>query len=1067
MEPRDNSGIERWATGLALGQIARVLSDRSAPGMATFRNALRADFVATLENLGAYGSRSEAALRYLPTSTLRLLLHPTLEGQLSAEHYRPDLWRSALKSVSTSQKAGRPPLLSGARLMAHLLLEGHCSTLFLARCGRAMIGDNWRFIEREEDGLECADPFLDQLRAKTSQDYGVSDTFDRIELIEEFEAKLPSGGRQHWPAVQNAVYQQLFAWPLLVDKDPLSSLGAFSIPVAVDVIFDRKSNVYTPGGDDIYDGAPIDAEGWRDELARALTVAKNLWRSKHGGISTLFRDEVMSASVKFNFDLAARIVARSGVGLELSEQSMGPYFSQVILHRLLGRTHGFTAAITGSIGTQRKTARGELTLDYEFGPAEKAAGKLDFVFENQGFSKFVLSTDQQDLEMADAYKKEVSDLTATEVNYCGYMSNVADAVQSSGWRQHVYVRAPDVLRLVHLHPEELLAAESQEVKRVAKLLAENTHPVLSLPADISVLAVASYLNQVNTAEREAKQPAPPSLAWTFFRAVEDENDRRLWHTIWHAFGGSREEFTQFRHATQATEAANLLTAALNTFSPRESCLSHRAPDLLIFMASGRLSPSSWKTDATSYRSHMFPAIIEAINIDTLLPSPNEAMRKFIGRTRIIVMEAGGQEVGLEHRRRSLTTLTAELRGALGRLSTFRFAFTQQMASVLLTELRFQGPNVRTILKGLVDAGYLLSAAGQYWVRGGIGVEGESRLPEGLKADRHWAAAKALMPFLGAAQSPGLEVAHSFHPQNVHEAMYHLEAAGDLAWNATADLNHGDAAWRKWDDLRRTVRVAQSRMLQFLALPSSGIVQQLTRKREGLPINAAWGMAKKLLAEKAQLGIEPAPGELTTYANAGAEWIRQTDDQAVDDEKREGVRRAVMDLYARALIATAPEIATDPAVRLSVLTHYGYWLARGEGSFAEVPATLEAVRAEITTLTDRNVISASATANWFELEGDRLNNSSDAAGQYRLAATMSPKYFSTWVKLAGASVGANEIERLRTEIELAPISLDELFKWASRPEHLARHNLSEPWIANRWQRGVTELERLSRGEIVAA
>src|SRR5208282_4570891 len=123
-----------------------------------------------------------------------------------------------------------------------------------------------------------------------------------------------------------------------------------------------------------------------------------------------------------------------------------------------------TSAVTGDIGIQRRRPDGSNTLDYEFDAPGGIPQKMRYVFESRFFSKFILpansltasnATAGHEAASAGAYLDRLEGDPVTEVNYCSYLSNVADAVQPNGWRQYIYIRCPDVVHGIHRKPATL------------------------------------------------------------------------------------------------------------------------------------------------------------------------------------------------------------------------------------------------------------------------------------------------------------------------------------------------------------------------------------------------------------------------------------------------------------------------------------------------------------------------------------------------------------------------------------------------------------------------------------
>ena len=1051
--------LDRWLTGLRAGFVAYRLCESSPADTAQFRDNLRRLLQSELGSLGALsvdGRPRLQSLSCLPVQSLHTLTSEKLRDRLAADALLNEIpyWTKALHNVTHSQREGRPALVNSSKLMAALLLDSHCSPYFLMQFGRQFVSDQWSTAAVDDNWYAIAEVALAKLRSPITYNNEMLTTLTRVEALNDFYAAIAKPNLWYWGTIENSVYHQLYAWPLLVfETADIITKAAFSLPVGVDVRFDGQNKVIRKPWKSVH----VDVTQWEKEFGLAVEVAKALWRSKHGGVSLYFRDTINNASVTFDFQLAERVLEGLPFGLALTDRSMGAYLAQVVLHRFLGRSTSLNTAVTGEIGERRRGRDGTGTLDYTVGPVGWISQKVRYVFESRLFSKLVLPE-----AGPREYPRQPPGDPITELSYCHYMSNIADAVQVNGWRQYTYIRCPDIMYALHERSKPLLAANDPEVGRVRTLLSSNGEPVVKLPPDINFSAVIAYLRHVNFVVRENLNPIPPTLSWAFVRAVTDENDRRLWETIWRVIGASRSDLKRLRNATTSTQVAEHLARALNTFTPYESCPSHRAPDLLIICCSNRLEAEHWKKGTLAYRPHRFPVVIDALKRRSVLPSPIEKLRDFIGHTRVLVVEQGSYDIGGEYPP-SVRGLDSVMAGILARLAVFRFGFTQSMASVLLHELNY-GVDIRDILKRLTDMGYIGAYGGEYWVRGNIGEEGTPMSVSALnRAKWRWAAAKAFAPYLSSEAAPGLSYSESFLAENVHEATFHLQAAADAAIEVRRtepDKLTGPA--QEAERLRRTVRAAQATMYRFIEMPTLSCVEALTKNQEGLPKRAAWDLAKELWKEKKDLGITPPPSELVGYARACQTWLEQLVRSDAAQEKREDTAATIESIYQAATSSALGTTSQDLEDRLTVLTNYGYFTAmfieNGRASTErrdELRRRLKFIEEGIDKLLMANVQSPAIEAKWFEVSGDMIASSDDAAQRYREGTRNAPLYYTCWVKFAGArrQLGI-PVTAVAEEIADLPFELrHKIYLWTKDQSLPIRSGLDRPWNTDRWHAGV--------------
>lgn len=1061
--------LRRWSADLSIGFVADVLlfgqkhDDVRRP---TYRRAL--------ENLLAATLRGDSeAFRSVPLGTLRSLSADQIAEEVPNAEQIPQHAAAAIRWLMESQKGFTIPPLSAARVFSHLCLDRAVGSTAIVRAGSLLFPGAWPTDRTNRAWREEADKHLAAFRG-LGEARGLG-TIARLGRLNDFSRALPGADkRQHWALVENAIFRQMFAWPLVVDTSEDPTFEAVAMPVGIDVYFDGRNDV------DADFGGSADAAlrvSWDSELRAAVDAAKILWASKHGRATEHIKDEVRNASVVFDFRVADMLLQQTPAGLHAREGSMVPYFAQFVLHKLLGRTQAFTSVITGELGPRSAHGRtGRDVLDYEFEPAGFMERKLRYVFRSQEFSKVVVSSRQSDEDRSSAYEYAVRDNSLTEVNYCRRLSNVADAVQPGRWRREDYLRCPDLLRVLHEDTEELLPSTSPEVLEIGRLLSANTGTVIDLPEHVSAHALASYLHYANWDGREAlgangegkngqsTRRTPPALSWTFVRCVEDVNDRRLWRLVWDSMGAAEDDFQRFQHANNRDAAASLLGAALNTFSPSQSTLNHRAPDLLIFLDVGNVAASDHKSDAASYRTHVFSPMVDALR-PKLLPTPIEDMRQLIGHTRIITIRDGGPEVS--GARRASTRSDGSYAEILVLLTTFRFGFSGKMAAAFLRRLGYLDLNVRWLLSELVTQGDLTAVGGMFWVSGDLGHCRLKDIDTTECAKRHLACALAYLPHLSGKFSPTLEAPDAFCVEHVQEADHHLEIAGALASNliqraATRKRNPDPEA----QTLRAQARTAHALLLQLLEVPGPGVVLDLTRDRQGSPARAVWTLAQDTLEEKDRLvaagmpDAECSPIELAAYAQAGATLLAASQRESHVSPHRDVIRNDVLRLFDTAIERAATWNIPDNLL-LILLSRYGCFLVAHGDRELEHRYDLRWVQERTSALLRAGVQSAGVQAKWLEIEGDRHEDDNRAAFYYRTANEMAPRYWPCIIKLLGVESTMATAERAVRIIAMEK-RLPRVVEWARAQRYPIRSGLDHPWVRLRWERGSATLAQYVRG-----
>jgi len=532
----------------------------------------------------------------LPPVTLHLLLNIQklrLSGS-SLASLRTE-WEAALEKLTSKGGESRISPVNGALIFTHHILGSTAKPISTIRLAKSIFSNWWRNYEQKQEVIDALGAALPILRSPWS------DTKARILAIESLSRLLASA--PYWQLVENALYHQIFAWPLLVFRDGGT---AISLPVGIDVYFDAASKV-----DSTEDGS-IDTSEWRNSLRDAVEAAKVLWRGKHGNFGE-FRDEVSNASVTFDFGIADRIVKDFPERVTLKESSMESYFSQVVLSRLLGNVVSTSSIVTGSIGNRRWDEPGGYA-DFEFLWPWRVADKLRCVFSTRFFERVILPH-LDDLAPEDPRRdelrkclRECREEQSTELNFVKHLQHVADSFQTGGWRQFRYVRCPDIAWRTHPSGMRLPGFETKGVQIWLSALRECTSSVLDAPGDMNPIDLAGALWHINMNLRNQillQVGRPPMMSWAFIRAIPEEQDSRFWHVVWRLAGALDKDFDNFYRCATSAGAAQFLAEALNCFSPTLSCPSHRAPDILVLIGTdhGPVPISVEKGMAYSPESH--------------------------------------------------------------------------------------------------------------------------------------------------------------------------------------------------------------------------------------------------------------------------------------------------------------------------------------------------------------------------------------------------------------------------------------------------------------------------------
>ena len=1045
--------IDRWIRAQRVGLAAYRLGLSVDPSRPKDPNAKLVKFSDVWNFLNSELEAGEQLYspfqELFPPLVLKLLLSLS-DGRLdSLSTRRPD-WENYLTRQINKDEKGAMPKASAARVIAHHILHGTARPIAILRLGKAILAKRWRNYEENDDILETFQKSLQVLRSPWSE------TQKKVEAIESMSRALP--GSQQWRYIENHLYHEIFAWPLLIFTDD----EAISLPVSIDVYADGKRGVEIRG--DVL----IDTSQWEPHLWHAADAARLMWLGKHGNFGSERKEEVRDTSVVYDFSIANEIVTNFPEEIAPKDPSMEAYFCQVILSRLLGNAVSTSSVVTGSIGEQR-TENYHKLADFQFCWPGGVPQKLKYVFQTRFFERVILP-DLRDLPWRSPERRELTNFLetykyeqSTEINYVKHLQHAADSFQIGGWRQFQYVRCPDIAWKVHPSGRRLLQAhpvESPGVQRCLSALRNNQEPLLDLSSVATPTELASALWHINVdlRERIPLRQRPPMLSWGFVRTVPEEQDTRFWYIVWKITGATQEDYGSFHSTADAQSAAAALADALNCFAPRLHSPSHRAPDLLILIGVKSLSDTLLKAKNPSLRCHSFSQVMEYLTLPGMLhPISNELMREHIGETRIITFDTDtvaehGDSSDQESERESLSELGYRERHILNALTVFRFGFTQQMASLLWEGLGYDDVPVRDMLEEFVRLGAIRYGNGEYHIPGKIG---QTLTPTGNSfedAKKHYAAALSLAPYLSLTEKPGIAFDRAFQPHYVREADFHLQRSLNLL-----DRNHRNP-------FRQTVATALNRLLRFAEYPGWNTVSRLSKA--GNSTKEAYEMAVELFEARQNRQVPHHPVHVLQMAMTTQQWWRElgTKKEHKSADYLQRLLVQIEDLYDLAEKACdQPLFAAERNCNLlKVLTQHSTFLIKNEARLdgtASPDRICQLIDRSLKLLEDK-VDGSMAQGDWYELMGDRLQHHGEAVKFYQLGAHWVPIWHQLWAKLIGCSLEAHYDPSVAENIclGLGPEGLEDVLR-NSLPGLYRDKRVAPKWVISRWRSFLTVVKAL--------
>ncbi|MBI1902933.1 MAG: hypothetical protein HYS13_17690 [Planctomycetia bacterium] len=570
--------------------------------------------------------------------------------------------------------------------------------------------------------------------------------------------------------------------------------------------------------------------------------------------------------------------------------------------------------------------------------------------------------------------------------------HMADVMQVAGWRRHHYIRCPDLMWAFHEQYNEalpgLLPAEpGSAVDRVLAQLQDNTAPVLELrAAPQTVLSALWHINY------ELRDRSVKAFSWACLRLARDEMDARFWQTFWRVLGAPLEVVQQFLLTPTPAAAATLLVEALSHFSPAPAAPGYRAPEVILLIGTDRFAESLAKhTGPLSSRPLALPFVLKELRshgVPYYTP-----LERHLGRTRIICVPED-QQLTLNAAPPACEISQAD-RLFLRAVRTFRWGFTQQMASMMLQvladdqQLRAAWPRhyaLRENLSRLREERLLRYGQGVYHlppdVRDALGPPHAPRDDARL----HLAAGVAIAPYTARRPVPSLAFDLAFLPENVHEASHHFRTAFSLAQGVDERLA---------DHARNNLQ----HVCRFVELRDWGLQSELTKGKDALL--DAWELGNELLATHDQHGTPCHPARVLQVARAGMSYLKQLRGPDQDNDAHD-VRCRIDGLFRQAQAACdRPEWSSDRNSNL--LAVLSTWATYSMQNSPQLVSQIRQLNDDIWNLLKSNTPASLVWGEWFELVADRETNHADAAAIYALAIENVPAWHQNWIKGVGAEV----------------------------------------------------------------
>ena len=292
------------------------------PGLRGLRQVCVGRFFDKLSEFSDFGLHPTT----LPASTLRILAQQELLDGLPGDRrqFLANNWQFyddvATGRWDVKEETPRPSQVNGAKL-------GRApDPLFRTPVPGAIVEALVAFLSEKFRGLLTSPAEMDRLEfAIATLREATSSTghlVDSAEALSKSLARYTQAGL----LVRNALLDHLLAWPILIFQGTqATTIGAVSLPVAVDLKFDGQDHVEFRSIAMRNAGENLALGGWMGHLRHSAETGKALWRAKNGNKGP-WRDQVMTASVTYDFTIAERIMGGASLRANFSDRSMEAYF---------------------------------------------------------------------------------------------------------------------------------------------------------------------------------------------------------------------------------------------------------------------------------------------------------------------------------------------------------------------------------------------------------------------------------------------------------------------------------------------------------------------------------------------------------------------------------------------------------------------------------------------------------------------------------------------------------------------------------------------------------------------
>ena len=743
--------IDHWRTGHSLAFACWLVTQGAgSKSLDTFiRNTLSPKGEdGCLDRLSSY------ALHFVQNMSKRLASQELIHSDPLAEYASDEFSRKVGRILSGlhGRRNELPSVVRATRMVADIVLYGIVpSPLAMQRIGwRSLSREEWR-LNNVPDGTA---EWLQEIR------YGTT-TADKIDAIEALlEACRESGISTGISELAFRLFDGVFAWPVVV-LDAATVHGydvGFGLPIGIDVAFDNgRSMLVRRDGHLTFEARELDT---------AVHEAKRLFKRNCGRYyrSPDRKDEVANASVSFDLSYAEAFLESTTTQVSVRGGSATPGLAVGVFARFVHDGNPPSVALTAEFEDGGRGVR-------EIASPAGRVSKLEWARIGGRYDRVVIPRPDNSNDVDEylrGFKESKERVYPPEVVDIRSLSVAADAMLPGvRWRRFSFCRTPEIrwelVRKWNAQMDGRQPIDGQGIQVAREALRNCREAVCRVREEITSVDVALALDEIDETGRALRDPLRVA-----FVGLEMEDDGPCYD------GSPGERLLALVGSAVGVPQRDLGTLVVDERACVRAILDSerrffRAPDVLVLivavepMAEGKVA-----------------GLLDLVR-QLGEPARKCEWNEHLGACRVVVVR-DAVDRGRVH-----GDGNNNIAVDLGKLSIFRYGFTQHMATRVLEIDERETDAVQTIrtkLRDFVDRKMLRVVGGHYHITE-MGRHVAAGMDEPAWFAAHRRAARAFMSPMTVAREPGMAEMEARRIENVREAEYHCQQVMRFTWNENA------------------------------------------------------------------------------------------------------------------------------------------------------------------------------------------------------------------------------------------------------------------------------------------